>query len=231
MTSTEESFLIDLYNRRNQIAHQADHISGQQQKQSITKNYVEDFINKIDNFVMANNNEVVLQIANIYKRHNESKYLNIWKKNQKLTGMLEKYNPKKIHLVFHGRDIKVEENDKTIALNAYADSLFTSFSIDSPEFENKKGVFVFTVDSTVVYVGMTNGSLKKVIMGTYGNIISRKLHKDGQLTACRLNTFLNSKYDRNIELWFIECNNKEKNKQIKNELIATYRPEINTIQR
>lgn len=29
LTSAEESFLIDLYNRRNQIAHQADHIPGQ----------------------------------------------------------------------------------------------------------------------------------------------------------------------------------------------------------
>lgn len=54
LTPVEESFLIDLYNRRNQIAHQADHIPGQQQKQSITKNYVKDFINKIDNFVVNN---------------------------------------------------------------------------------------------------------------------------------------------------------------------------------
>ena len=35
----------------------------------------------------------------------------------------------------------------------------------------------------IVYVGMTNDSLKKVIMGTYGNIIPRKLHKNGQVAA------------------------------------------------
>lgn len=59
LTSAEESFLIDLYNRRNQIAHQADHIPRQQQKQSITKNYVEDFINKIDNLVVNNLHPII----------------------------------------------------------------------------------------------------------------------------------------------------------------------------
>lgn len=58
--TSAEVFLINLYNRRNQIAHQADHISGQQQKQSITKNYVEDFINKIDNFVVNNLHPVIV---------------------------------------------------------------------------------------------------------------------------------------------------------------------------
>lgn len=145
----------------------------------------------------------------------------------KLLKSLQSYNPQKIELIFHGFDLKVEETDKSIQLNQYANSLFTSFSIDSPKFEDKKGVFVFTVDNTVVYVGMTNDSLEKVMMGTYGSIIPRKLHKDGQLTACRLSAFLNSNHNKNIELWFITCDDKEKNKQIKNELIDEYKPEIN----
>lgn len=140
---------------------------------------------------------------------------------------LQSYNPHKIKLLFRGFDLKVEELDRSIALNQYANSLFTSFTIDSPEFEDKKGVFVFTVNGTVVYVGMTNDSLKNVIIGTYGNIIPRKLHKDGQLTACRLSAFLNKNHDKKIELWFIECDDKEKIKQIKNELIDEYKPEIN----
>lgn len=145
----------------------------------------------------------------------------------KMSKPLLSYNLQKINLIFHGFDIKVEEPNKSIALNQYANSLFTSFSIDFPEFEDKKGVFVFTVDGTVVYVGMTNDSLKKVMMGTYGNIIPRKLHKDGQLTACRLSAFLNKNHNKKIELWFIECDDKEKIKQIKNELIDEYKPEIN----
>lgn len=140
---------------------------------------------------------------------------------------LQSYHPHKIKLVFHGFDLKVVESNKAIELNKYADSLFTSFTIDSPEFEDKKGIFIFTVDGSIVYVGMTNDSLKKVMMGTYGNIIPRKLHKDGQLTACRLSAFLNENHNKNIELWFIACDDKEKNKQIKNELIDEYKPEIN----
>ena len=54
LTSAEEAFLVDLYDHRNQIAHQSDRIPGQQQKQPISKNYVEDFINKIENFVVSN---------------------------------------------------------------------------------------------------------------------------------------------------------------------------------
>ena len=145
----------------------------------------------------------------------------------KMSKPLLSYNLQKINLIFHGFDIKVEESNKNIELNQYANALFTSFSIDSPEFEDKKGVFIFTVDCTVVYVGMTNDSLKKVMMGTYGNIVPRKLHKDGQLTACRLSAFLNENHNKKIELWFIECDDKEKIKQIKNELIDEYKPEIN----
>lgn len=47
----------------------------------------------------------------------------------------------------------------------------------------------FTVDCTVVYVGITNDSLKKVLIETYENIIPRNLLKDSQLTASRLSTF------------------------------------------
>lgn len=140
---------------------------------------------------------------------------------------LQSHNPQKINLIFLGYNIKVTETGRSIQLNQYANSLFTSFTIDSPEFEDKKGVFVFTVNGTVVYVGMTNDSLKNVIMGTYGKIIPRKLHKDGQLTACRLSAFLNKNHNKKIELWFIECDDKEKIKQIKNELIDEYKPEIN----
>ena len=73
---------------------------------------------------------------------------------------LQSYHTHKIKLVFHGFDLKVVESNKAIELNKYADSLFTSFTIDSPEFEDKKGIFIFTVDGTVVYVGITNDSLK-----------------------------------------------------------------------
>ena len=55
---------------------------------------------------------------------------------------LQSYNPNKIKLIFHGFDLKVEEADKSIQLNQYANSLFTSFSINSSKFEDKKGVFV-----------------------------------------------------------------------------------------
>lgn len=144
-----------------------------------------------------------------------------------MNNLLTKYNAKKINLIFHGFDIKVEEPNKFVQLNQYANSLFTSFSINSPALEDKKGIFIFSVDDTIVYVGMTNDSLKKVMMRTYGNIIPRKLHKDGQLTACRLSAFLNENQNKNIELWFITCEDKEKCRQIKNELIDEYHPEIN----
>lgn len=59
LRNSDKNLLNDLYNRRNQIAHQSDRISGQQQKQSITKDYVEDFINKIVNFVVSNLHPVI----------------------------------------------------------------------------------------------------------------------------------------------------------------------------
>ena len=107
------------------------------------------------------------------------------------------------------------------------ETLFMSFSIRSPALEDKKGGFVFLVDGEVVYVGMTQSSLYNVIAGTYGSIEPRNLHRDGQQTACRLNAFLNKNFDRNIELLFIENENKDESLRIKKELIAYYNPKIN----
>ena len=58
--NSEKKLLNDLYDRRNQIAHQSDRIPGQQQKQPISKSYVEDFINKIENFVLNNLHPVIV---------------------------------------------------------------------------------------------------------------------------------------------------------------------------
>lgn len=60
LSSSETTLLDDLFNRRNQIAHQSDRIPGQQQKQPISKSYVEDFINKIENFVLNNLHPVIV---------------------------------------------------------------------------------------------------------------------------------------------------------------------------
>ncbi|MBP3773487.1 MAG: SIR2 family protein [Treponema sp.] len=177
--------------------------------------------------ILFNNEKAALEIANIYMQHHDHKYLEIYRGKTTMPELLNSYNPQKIKLVFHGYDLKVEEPNKSIVLNQYANSLFTSFSIDSPEFEDKQGIFVFTVNGTVVYVGKTETSLKTVMQSTYQNINVRKLQADGQRTACRLNAFLNENHNKNIELWFIECNDKEKIKRIKKELINEYKPEIN----
>lgn len=141
--------------------------------------------------------------------------------------ILKQYKPKKIKLFFLNHDVRVTESDNSVRLNQYANALFLNFTIDSPDFNDKKGVFVFTVDGNIVYVGMTNDSLFNVIHGTYGNITPRKLRTDGQITACRLSGFLNANFDRNIELWFIANEDKDLNKKIKRELIAAYNPVIN----
>lgn len=60
LRNSDKKLLNDLYNRRNQIAHQSDRIPGQQQKQPISKRYVEDFINKIESFVVNNLHPVIV---------------------------------------------------------------------------------------------------------------------------------------------------------------------------
>lgn len=144
-----------------------------------------------------------------------------------MDSILQSYNPKKVELIFSGRDIKVEEKNKDIQLNHYTQNLFMSFSIHSPALKDKKGVLIFLVDEDVVYVGMTQSSLHNVIARTYGSIGSCNLHRNGQTTACRLNAFLNKNFDRNIELLFIENENKDESLRIKKELIAYYHPKIN----
>lgn len=52
LTTQEKKLLKDLYNRRNQIAHQSDFLPRTAQKQQIVKADVQDYINKVETFVL-----------------------------------------------------------------------------------------------------------------------------------------------------------------------------------
>lgn len=61
LNKAEQNLIKELFNRRNQIAHQSDRLPNNPEKQGITKEYVESTINEIESLVV---NKIHLRIVN-----------------------------------------------------------------------------------------------------------------------------------------------------------------------
>lgn len=61
LNKAEQNLIKELFNRRNQIAHQSDRLPNNPDKQGITKEYVESTINEIESLVV---NKIHLRIVN-----------------------------------------------------------------------------------------------------------------------------------------------------------------------
>lgn len=72
-------------------------------------------------------------------------------------------------------------------LNPFGDLEFGHFQLDDPQICKLKGLYAYTVDSKIVYVGRCLDSFGKRINHGYGKIHPKNCFIDGQSTNCRLN--------------------------------------------
>lgn len=87
-------------------------------------------------------------------------------------------------------------------LNAYGDEVFTKFRLSDKQISEKRGIYAYTVDSEVVYIGRCRDSFKKRINNGYGTISPRNVFLDGQATNCHLNSLIaRSLVNSDVKFW------------------------------
>lgn len=75
-------------------------------------------------------------------------------------------------------------------LNPYGDKVYCSFCIDDPEYTAAKGLYAYSVDDHIKYIGRCLDNFQKRINQGYGHIHPKNCYIDGQQTNCRLNSLI-----------------------------------------
>jgi len=72
-------------------------------------------------------------------------------------------------------------------LNAHGDGEYCEFKLKDPRVKRLKGLYCFTVDGRLKYVGKSTDSFAKRIDQGHGKIHPKNCYRDGQSTNCHLN--------------------------------------------
>ncbi len=87
-------------------------------------------------------------------------------------------------------------------LNSYGDLEYCTFEIADSWALGLRGVYFYSVDDEVKYVGRCKDSMKKRINQGYGKIHPKNCYIDGQATNCRINALICEMKDR-VSLWLL----------------------------
>jgi hypothetical protein len=84
-------------------------------------------------------------------------------------------------------------------LNDYGDKEYCKFAIQG-DLAATKGLYCYTVDGEIRYIGRCRDSFKKRVNQGYGVIHPKNCYRDGQATNCHLNSLI-AKETGEIEFW------------------------------
>jgi len=125
--------------------------------------------------------------------------------------------------------LKLKENkddNYMLFLNNYGDLEYSMFFIDDMETMNKRGLYAYTVNSKLRYVGRCLDSFKKRINQGYGKIHPKNCYKDGQATNCHLNSLITKNRD-SVSLWVCTMEDIQEIIELERRIIEKYSPEWN----
>lgn len=94
---------------------------------------------------------------------------------------------------------ETDNSDYLYFLNKYGDESYCHFSID--QYLQEKGLYCFTIDSNIKYIGRCTDSFKKRINYGYGKIYPKNCFIDGQATNCHINALINREKDVKIGIF------------------------------
>lgn len=125
---------------------------------------------------------------------------------------------------------KKNDENYRLFLNRYGDLEYSNFMIDDKSVLDKKGLYIYTVDDKVKYIGRCLDNFQKRINQGYGKIHPKNCYKDGQATNCHLNSKITeNKYGVKLFVCFLDDNNEII--QIENDLIYRYSPDWDIVTR
>ena len=164
------------------------------------------------------------------------------KKNKTLLETLEHKKYKKlIEKVKEYRDFYLEplgkfvfllkvQNDNLYLefLNKYGDKKYCKFNIKDKSKENLKGIYIYTINENIVYIGRCCDNYKKRINSGYGNISPKNCYIDGQQTNCHINSLINSNIEK-VKFWILPLESIYEIKELEKKLIKNYQPSWNIL--
>ena len=113
-------------------------------------------------------------------------------------------------------------------LNQYGDKTYCSFYIDDTENITAKGLYAYSMDGQIKYIGRCFDNFRKRINQGYGHIHPKNCYIDGQSTNCHLNSLIMPVRDR-ILLYICKLSNESHIKILEVKLIQQLNPEWNIV--
>lgn len=104
-------------------------------------------------------------------------------------------------------------------LNQYGDGLFCRFKMESVPQRGMKGLYCYTLNNQIVYVGRSKEPFSKRINQGYGTIHPKNCYIDGQATNCHLNSLI-SEHISDVSLYILP---KTSNVEIENLVMVIIR--------
>ena len=111
-------------------------------------------------------------------------------------------------------------------LNEYGDEEYCEFSIQG-EIVARKGIYCYTVDGDVKYIGRSRDPFKKRVNQGYGVIHPKNCYRDGQATNCHLNSLI-AKHRNEVKFWVYPLGRDCEIIELEERLIMDCQPEWNT---
>ena len=124
-------------------------------------------------------------------------------------------------------NLKSSENDVyKLFLNKSGDKDFCKFKLKDKNIRNLRGVYIYTIENEIQYIGRCCDSFYKRIDNGYGRISPKNCYKDGQTTNCHINNLINMNIEK-IKLWIYAMEDEKEIKKLEVELIKKYNPNWN----
>ncbi len=111
-------------------------------------------------------------------------------------------------------------------LNKNGADNFCIFHLKDKSIFNKKGLYLYTLDDALVYVGRCKDNFANRFNMNYGKISPKNCFKDGQSTNTHINSLMNKYHDR-IDIYILTLNDDSEIEQLEKTLIESYNPKWN----
>lgn len=175
-------------------------------------------------------NFIEKDLRNLFKLKNNKTLLETLKhkKYEKLDAeFLEFKNDLKTPLGVFLENLKIVGDKRyKLFLNRYGDREYCKFRIESKDIWKLKGLYVYTLNERIVYIGRCCDSFYKRINNGYGRISPKNCYRDGQQTNCHINSLINECREE-AEFWIYPMDNIEEIKKLEVSLIKEYNPKWN----
>lgn len=118
-----------------------------------------------------------------------------------------------------------EKNDSFYKnfLNPNGDKKYCKFRIEDRSSILKKGIYYYTFNEEVVYIGRCLDNYKKRINQGYGGISPKNCYIDGQSTNCHLNSLINLNHQK-IKFYILPMEENKEIIELEKELISKLKP-------